>query len=55
LGDDFRADVIDGATESLSGAGGMHRPPEITELNDVILAEKDILRFQVSVDDVQAV
>ncbi len=51
----FRAKVVDGATEGLAIFGGMYGPSEIGELDDVVIADEYVFRFEVAVYDVHAV
>ena len=55
LRDDLGADVVDGAAEGLAGAGSVHGPAEVGELDHVVLAEQYVLGLEIAVDDVQAV
>lgn len=50
--DHLRAQVFDGAADSLPDDRGMHAAAEVRELDVVVVVKKDILQFYIPVHDI---
>lgn len=51
--DDLRTDVVNSPAEGLPGLGSMNRPPEVRQLDDVVIAKQDVLRLQIAMNDMK--